>query len=228
MKPKKRIKMMVAGIFGLPKDSILTYNGAAGYYFDKDDKAYRKTHIHDLGETLAQQISADGYTLEELKYKDCEVYNPVDDSWKPYTPTTKLINFHFVRLKSVPEFKPVPESVKLNINGWRGFIFNNARSLCLDDKDRLPVMGKFDYTPQPHQIDPRELTEFEDGQIYFGISGSKNEYVHKDDIGFYGVYCKKLNNIYFFADEIDYAIESIEAETRHLEYYRKVIPCEVK
>ena len=100
MKPKKRIKIMVDGIFGLPKGSILSYNETAGYYFDKGNKTYKKAYIEDLGGALAQPLSADGYTLEELKYKDCEAYNPDSKTWTPYTPTTKLINFHFVRLKN--------------------------------------------------------------------------------------------------------------------------------
>lgn len=229
MKLQKKLKVMKGNLLTPFKEGeILVLNEASGEYRfggGLRQSPFTAKELEAMPKSLIQPISADGLTLDEMKGREYQAFNSRTDEWENIDVDYRAVELSLLRIKPQPKYVLVPESIKLGTDvSGQGSIFNHKRVLFNALDDGLPIMSRVaGIETQPHQIDPREIGDFEDGQIYFAISGSENEYIHKDDIGFYGIYCKKLNNIYYFTDEKDYGLESIKAETEHLHFYRKVV-----
>jgi len=225
MKPQKRVRFEIGSpLFRPGKGTILTLDEARNKYVSEDSKLYDRAWIEALQSPVVEWLSADGLTLKELNRNSgiLQCYQVNQLEWRDVLRKDSA-DIRYYRLKPQPEYIPVPECVELVAETSSTFsvIYNNKRSLFIGS-DGLPIMGQTLLKPQPHQIDPTPVDEFEDGGICLFSYTNTNLKEDAKYTGNYGVFCAKENRMYFFDTMNGYALTSM-LEPK-LANFRKVIP----
>lgn len=225
MKFQKRVKMMVDGIFGTERGDILTKGDFR--YTDEHRNGYTTEYIENLGEVLAQSISHDGLTREEMKGKACQFYNEIDKKWYDFQIMDKSVDISLCRLKPEEVYIQVPENIELYTKQYQtNVVVNKRRGLYLHFDDNKPALFPIPqiYKRVPHQIEKEtEPGKLENGAIYYSMAAGNGAFDYIGEISFYGVYCKEEGKMYYHSDSYGYGVNYDRVADNETKFFRKVV-----